>query len=57
MASHNVHANPKGIFFKLGIFNNMVLQIIIKLMIEIGDLFEEGHRRLVEDDCRTPLKS
>jgi hypothetical protein len=96
MASHNVHANPKGIFFKLGILgeqrvllsgpsnagladpghgaarslahisatvamlepsfdNSMVLNAMIPLTSEIGELFAKEDKRLTEDARRIPL--
>jgi hypothetical protein len=33
----------------LSLDNSMVLQIVIHPMIEIGELFEEGHKRLAEE--------
>ncbi len=94
MATHNVHANPKGVFFKLGVIgdsnvllsgpsnagladpgdrtawslahisatvatlepsldNGLVLQVIVQLMDEIGELFAEAQRRLEEEILRS----
>ncbi len=44
MASHNVHANPKGVFFKLGLFDED--QIILTGASNVG-LVEPGHSAAV----------